>query len=577
MRTAGISNYLRVITLCGCGTALAQTVTVTPQSVGANINESLVSQTLYVDQANAVASDGNPGTPTAPLRTIAAAAARALANNRAGIGTKVLILPGTYRERMDLIANGTETMAPIVFQAQVNGTVAVAGSDIWTGWVPLANGVYTHAWPYQWGLAPYPAGWAGEVTLADIVRRREMIFINGNSLTQVLDPSLLGPGGFYVDEPNGLVSIFPYGGVDPTSDPVEVSTRTDLLYVYGMHNIVVRGLSFRHENSFIQQGGPLQIINSSNILVDTCQFSWNSIGGPLVSGSDHVTVQDVSSNNNGFSGMAGYRVTYSLYNNIETSLNNWRGAAGGFVNWDTAGAKFLLAHHDVFQGHVASSNFGPGFWLDTDNVDVLIEAAQWTNNLLDGMLVEASEGPIQVSDSICANNGSAGLLLGDAAAVTLTGNIFYGNQGGQIVTSGQPGGRWVQDFETGQVYPNVLNLQAALSHNTVMSVAASQNGMGTTLPAGEVAMFESTLASDQNTWFNPVTASVFQVAYGQQQTLSQWQAATGKDLHSVFANPTFVNPAQNDFLSSDTKGTPPSAPLKSSCAGDQSCINQRMP
>jgi hypothetical protein len=568
VRSFGIATCLRVFVVWACfvalrnPTAIAQTVTVTAQSVGSNIDESLVSQTIYVDQSNPVASDANPGTSSAPLLTIAAGAARALANNRTGIGTKVLILPGTYRERMDLVANGTETSAPIVLQAQTNGSVSVAGSDLWTGWVPGSGGIYTHLWPYQWGLAPYPNGWLGVVNLADIVRRREMVFINGNSLTQVLDPGQLASGTFYVDERNGIVSMFPFGGVDPAYAPVEVSTRTNLLYISGMRNVVVRGLSFRNENSFIQQGGPLQILNSSNILVDTCQLSWNSTGGPLISGSDHVTVQQTSSDNNGFSGMAGYRVTYSLFKNIQTSLNNWRGLAGNFVTWDTAGAKFLLAHHDVFQGHTASSNFGPGFWLDTDNVDVLIQGARWTNNLLNGMLLEASEGPIQVSDSISANNGSAGLLLGDATGVTLIGNIFYGNQAGQIITSGQPGGRWVQDFETGLQYPNVLNTQTTLASNTVVSATASQKAMGTTLSPGEMAMFESTLSSDQNTWFNPSTPNVFQVANGQEQTLSQWQATTGRDLHSVFANPSFTNPSANNFLKSDTKSGRPTPPPK---------------
>ena len=535
----------------------AQSVTVTPQTVGANVDESLVTKIIFVDQSDPTASDSNSGAKSAPLLTISAAVSMALSANRSGAGVEVLIMPGTYRESASLVANGSESTMPIVIEAQTPGSVVMAGSDVWGGWTAQVNGVYTHSWPYQWGLAPYPPGWAGNVTLEDIVRRREMIFVNGVSLEQQLDPSLLAAGSFYVDETNGMVSLIPPAGTNMGSAEVEVSDRTNLLYISGMHNLVIRGLVFHHENSFIQQGGPLQILNSANILVDNCQLYWNSIGGPLVEGSNHITVQQVVSNYNAFSGMAGYQVMYSLFSNIQTSSNNWRGLAGDFTDWDTAGGKFLLMHHDVFQGYTAVGNSAPGFWLDTDNEDVLVQNGNWTNNLLDGAFLEASEGPIQVSNSISANNGGTGLLFGDAMAVALSGNIFYGNQGGQVMISGQPGGRYVQNFETGQVYTVILNENISLSTSTISSATAAQAGLGTTLSSSEWALFLSTLASDQNTWFNSASTCVFQVLNGSLETLAQWQGSTNEDLHSTFTNPNFANPGSNNF---STNAAPSIAP-----------------
>lgn len=67
-------------------------------------------RTLVVDQAHAAADDANAGTPHKPLRSIAAAAARALS------GDTVLIMPGIYRERVSP-AHGGEPGRPVVYRA----------------------------------------------------------------------------------------------------------------------------------------------------------------------------------------------------------------------------------------------------------------------------------------------------------------------------------------------------------------------------------------------------------------------------------------------------------------------------
>jgi hypothetical protein len=426
----------------------------TPKA-GAAVDESLAVATVYVDHGKSAAAKSGRGTRASPLSTIGQAAAVAVANNAKGIGTRILIAPGNYRERVDLIANGKETSAPVIFQAQPGGSVILTGSDLWVGWDDLGHGLYAHPWPYAWGLAPYPSGWQGSVTLQDIVRRREMVFVNGVSMQQELGRGQLGPGHFYVDEHSKVLYVEPPTGTDMQSANLEISTRSNLLYISGKRNIVVRGLTFEHETSFVQQGGPLQIIDSSNVLIDGCKLLWNSTGGPLVRSSDHVTVQNTSSSTNGFGGMAGYRLTYSLIANVDTSMNNWRGARGKFTYWDTAGAKFLLSHHDVFQNHSATGNQAPGLWLDTDTSDVVIRAGKWTDNFNDGLFIEASEGPISVIGSCSARNGGSGILISDSTNVDLGNPVVYGNRGSQVHVTGASGGRWVQNFETGQVYDHL--------------------------------------------------------------------------------------------------------------------------
>src|SRR5215469_15968740 len=188
----------------------------------ADVNEALETVQLYVNTRTG--SDTNAGTSAKPLKTIGAAAAIAETNNRKNVGTKVVIMPGTYRETVSLQATGKDTTAPETFEAQTNGTVIVSGGDVWTGWQASSTNskVFVHAWPYQWGLCP--AALSGPTEQA-IVRRREMIFVNGRALTQVLAVNQLQPGTFFVDETHGQVSIEPEAGTNLGTSTVEVAVR----------------------------------------------------------------------------------------------------------------------------------------------------------------------------------------------------------------------------------------------------------------------------------------------------------------------------------------------------------------
>jgi len=112
----------------------------------AKIDESRETATLYVDAIKGSAS--NPGTAQLPLKTVGAAATKAVSNNQAGIGTKVIIRAGIYREAVTMTVSAKDTTFPITFQAATVGTAIISGADVWTGW-KVYNGnskIYTHAW-----------------------------------------------------------------------------------------------------------------------------------------------------------------------------------------------------------------------------------------------------------------------------------------------------------------------------------------------------------------------------------------------------------------------------------------------
>ena len=88
--------------------------------------------TLVVDQRHSRANDDNPATPDAPLKTIAAAVARAEP------GTVIQVRPGIYREQIEVTTAGTRDR-PIVLEGvrdddgrmpAVSGNIA-APDDVW--------------------------------------------------------------------------------------------------------------------------------------------------------------------------------------------------------------------------------------------------------------------------------------------------------------------------------------------------------------------------------------------------------------------------------------------------------------
>jgi len=241
----------------------------------ANVNEGLETAFIYVDTYNG--NDGNPGTVTQPLKTIGASVAMAESNNAGGIGSRVIINPGIYREVLNIAPPNNATSLPITFEAAISGTVIVSGSQAFTGWqvYPGNNNIYTNPWPYSWGLCNTLA--SGAPPAPDIVLRREMFFVNGQPMTEVLSFGELTAGTFYVNESGGTAYLWPPTGVNMYAAQVEVAVQPTILNVQDQSNLVIRGLTFEYANSCREN--PAVIAGStnpvSNIMFDQDNFFWN--------------------------------------------------------------------------------------------------------------------------------------------------------------------------------------------------------------------------------------------------------------------------------------------------------------
>lgn len=497
-----------------------------------------------MDLTHPGASGKNPGTRTLPFKTINQAVAVALANNINSVATKIAIKAGTYRESISMPMNGHETSAAIIFEAE--GQVIISGSDIWKGWQRQDNNSYTHSWPYKWGLAAIPAGWEPQVTVRNIVRRREMVFVNGAPLDQVLSYSQMKAGSFCVDENAAQIYITPPDGTNMETAVVEVAVRAPLFRASGKTNLVLRGIIFQHDNSPVDDRAVL-ISNSSNILVEDCRFRLNNWHGLGFNRSRNLIVRRNLANRNGGAGMTTWKTNKVVFEDNETSYNNRRGVKGEFTGWTVAGMKNLRLHGGIFLKHKSLQNNAHGMWFDTDCEHIIVNKAVIGDNLRMGLYLEANQGPINLQNSIICHNREYGVLIANSAEVTLDGNVIYGNAKTQIMVSGlYEASRREKNWET-QMEMALLARNGTWLHNAIVGTDASQLLVGTTLSFALWNHFVDSLTSNRNLWFNAQNINVFQLPGGTQVNFRTWRLMNGQDYTSRFADPCFKDPANGDF------------------------------
>ncbi len=503
------------------------------------------SRVIHVSVQSPTADDGNPGTDTLPLKTIGRGVQLAVADNAKRTSATVLIHPGTYRETISIPPGGTD--AALTLQATEKGKAVISGSDVWKGWTRWdGRGIYVHAWPYAWGLAPIPSGWP---SLRDIVRHREMVFVDGLLLTQVLSADQMTPGTFSVDEGAHRVFLWAPRGSDPTTATVEVAVRDPLLKTASRMNLTIRGLVFEHAATALDAAA-VMVDGMRAFVVEDTTFRWNNWGGLAISGSADAIIRRTTGIHNGARGMSDWKNKRLLFEDTETSYNNWRGAWGGFYGWAVAGIKNMLLHDGVFRRHKSVGNATYGFWLDTDNRNITIENGLWCDNV-EGAFIEASQGPIVIARTIICRNKSIGLITSISGHVTLRDSVLYDNGGdAQFATNDVDSGTAI-DWETGETI-SLRTEHWTFCGNVLAGTKRRQHLLS--LPSWD--FFRDTLRLAQNVYWNPARTDVFWLRSivirghslaGRSLDLQGWQRISGQDAGSIFADPRFADANQWNF------------------------------
>ena len=412
-----------------------------------------------VDMRSKVADDANDGSRARPFRTIQHAADVARA------GDTVRVMPGVYREAVILEHSG-EADRPITFRAESG--VVLTGADVLTGWERVSGEepIYSAPWPHRFIINHTADGVPIEHHPDDapVWGRAEQVIASGRQLAAVssLDdlraawPALEGAedgrampvwddpstwaGAFTADTDNGYLYALLADGADPNSDGVvmEASSRglifgtNPWMNREGVHDVHVRGFTFRYGASFPQRGA-VWLHGAANVL-ERCRIEQMSGGGVSVSGVMRECVVRDNGHVGGGAGGDGFLNEDCL----------WQGNSWKPINrqWEAGGFKMARVDGGVFRDCMFWGNGGPGLWLDIDVANVLITGCGFVNNEQSGVFIEISHD-ITVEDSWFLGNGVGrgiqveetnwavgGIQIAESMDCAIAGNALYENKDG---------------------------------------------------------------------------------------------------------------------------------------------------
>ena len=408
--------------------------------------------TVYVSTSG---TDIKSGTQSNPVRTIQRGVVLANQILASNTNARVLIAAGTYRESVDLGAQ-PHTNAVLLLEGVGESTI-LSGADDWsTGWTAQADGSYIHHWPYTWGMKPIPRGWDGHwnsdgnAYKRDILRRSEMVYVNGLPLRGVLKLSELTAGTFYVDETVAKLYMRPPASMTLAGSLIEVGIHVTPLRIAGRRNVVLKNFAVMRSRGAVQDTAAL-VVNSQNISVDNIIVAWAAYAGFGVSTSSNVQIRKSIFSDNGVYGTGCFKCLGIVLEDTEVARNNWRGWPAEHKGWDTV-FKWGGSRDGVIRRCRFMDNMGSGIWFDGDNQRMLVEDSFSGRNGSHGLYAEANGGPITIRRSKACENGVDGFMNSRSNKVTLEDNQIFHNKYWQIATTGSDTPLTITDWQTGQTY-----------------------------------------------------------------------------------------------------------------------------
>lgn len=472
--------------------------------------------TIYwVDVQNQVASDGNSGTEDRPFKSISYAAKKAVS------GDTVLVKNGIYREFIEVAHSGESADRRIEFRAE-GDKVVLKGSDEVFGWA-LQKG-------YIWKKENWQIN-------------SQQVFVDGNVLEQIGGNPLFSPdrlpskgsgldsmipGSFFYDAKNKTLYVWLKDNGDPRKHHVEASVRPLIFLVKWKNYIKLQGFNFQHSNNTatIKSGWPAVAINGNGCVVENNNITWCDFAG-LGGNGNNIIIKNNNVSYNGNSGISFSGSNIIMDGNV-TNYNNYRNFK---ADWHAGGMKNTIISKSVVRNHTAQHNNGSGIWFDIDCVDNVIESSRVQHNKDMGIFYEISKAGL-IRNNIVSDNATHGIYISASSDCNVLNNTVYANMRG-IVVHGVPRSSLGKKYT---LFNNVVanNIIAANTNADLVMARPSADAGGN--------------SSDYNLFYQRSGALNNRLDYaGVQTSLAQWQKSTGHDMHSLVADPRFMDQSKNDY------------------------------
>jgi len=382
---------------------------------------------LFVDASRSEASDSNPGTYAAPLRTIG----QAMKVLRAG--DDLIIGPGVYRESI-MVPKLAATAYTTAIRASIPGQTVVKGSDPVKDWKQLNADTWYVAWSGSEPEQVYRQGRQLKQVAGTVFGGYPL---NPNNPLNGMHASEGGiwPGRVAGNKNSLPVDSFTYDATErriyvrlsnalTASEALEVSTRTYVLRAESAVNLVVDGMVFEHSNtSLTQRHGAVYLTGSGSVVKNSTIRLMDSFC-VMIDGNDSKLLTS-SVESCGQAGLAAYGARVVVDGNRVTS-NNTRGFN---KNWEAGGMKFTgsPALTDAFvTNNIATFNAGDGIWFDWTPQRVTISGNTAAYNTGHGIHFEASQAG-QIKANFAYGNGQRGIYMLESANTAVSGNSVFAN------------------------------------------------------------------------------------------------------------------------------------------------------
>lgn len=497
--------------------------------------------TLVVDTRSPVAADTNVGTRAAPLKTVSAAAARATA------GDEVLVRPGIYREAVTLTRSGAPGR-PIVFRSEVLREAVISGADVVTNWQREAVGIVSF---------PIPP----TRTITELGGNPQWVYLNGLPLERADTRDRLIPGTFCQDLDGRRVYVALPEESDSAQVTLEYACREGLFFPdKPLDDIHIRGFTLRHNANWFRGRGPLRV-TGQRWLVEDNHVQWTSYGGVQIVNSGACVVRSNLVEWAGCDGMGGSFNVDMLLEGNTVRYNNWRSFDWGM---EGGGSKFSKTIDACYRGNIVAYNFGPGLWNDGMSAGTIYEKNLCHDNTVRSIFSEINWDEV-IQDNLVYNTGDPGINISNGPGIVIRRNVVFNCSIGVGL-----GGNYTRPYEHEQKWwrevisrmakvpglaPHRLTLfeaqflkygvapKACLNNNCVVwDNLLFDNGIG--LIEGRDYRTPSAIDafvnnfSDYNIYWTKFEKQLFCYSYKYwYESLDAWRKASGRDEHSVFADP----------------------------------------
>ncbi len=409
---------------------------------------------------------------------------------RKGADVTIVVKPGVYREQVTIPASGTEA-APYVIRAHGPG-VLIDGADDFTNQALWVEPGPAHI-PGDHDLQVLDYAWLAP----GVTWPAEQVFVNGRRLLASKEvPGLLPAGAFTWVEGEGL--YVRVDAVNPGRDEILVGRRASAFRIAAKSWVTIEGF----EIDRVDDTGINLYLGCSDIVI----------------ARNRIT----RSNSYGIKSAGGLRI---LIEGNSVSEGNFHGIGL------TAGASNCIVRDNAsFLNAQPNARTAKGIHLQgaPDNV---IVGNRTHDNQDTGIQVNSGSHNCLLYNNRSWNNGDHGYDHLDATGTTHIHNVAYGNyRDGFSIEGNSP---------NSQIY-NCISVDNGLTTDgfNLWVNAASAVGFG----------------SDYNIFWNSTEQEPVKFITTKYSLLNDYQVASGQDLHSLQANPMFVDSRGGYFM--PLKGSP---------------------